>query len=223
MPDRPEADVDVLVRRLEVAFHQLASAGDPSHDISHCRRVCKFALAIAGREGGAEERVLVAAAYLHDIVNLPKNHPDRARASTLSAEAAAPLLREIGFAPDEVAATQHAIAAHSFSAGVPPETIEARILQDADRLEAFGAIGIARTFHIAGQMGSALFDGDDPFAERRPLDDRRFALDHFAVKLLKLPGTMQTEGGRAFAVERVVAMRAFLKALGDELGHATPW
>ncbi|MCZ7463982.1 HD domain-containing protein [Rhizobium rhizogenes] len=217
MPDKD------LIQRLEAEFLAHDDGSDASHDINHARRVMRVALRIAVAEGGGDESVIIAAAYLHDWVNLPKNHPDRARASQLSAAAAGPILASLGFSPARIEATCHAILTHSFSANIPPETLEARALQDADRLEALGAIGIARVFSIAGQLGSGLFDGEDPFAQRRPLDDRRLAVDHFAVKLLKLPMTMQTAGGRAMAQERAEVMRGFLRSLAEELGSDMPW
>ncbi|MDG3007654.1 HD domain-containing protein [Paludisphaera mucosa] len=211
-----------LIQALEAAFARLADARDAGHDVHHARRVRDNAMRIADREGG-DRVVLLAAAYLHDLVSPPKDSPDRARASALSAEAAGPVLRELGLDEERVAGAQHAIHAHSFSAGVETKTIEARILQDADRLEALGAIGVARTFYTAGLMNSAMFDADDPFAASRPLDDRRYALDHFAAKLLKLPATMKTEAGRALAEERLGVMRAFLDAIAAELGVAAGW
>ena len=114
-------------------------------------------------------------------------------ASRLSADAAVALLRDsFGYPEEKLDAVHHAIHAHSFSAGVPVQSVEAGILQDADRMEALGAIGIARMFYTGGKMGSALFDPDDILAEHRPLDDRRFSLDHIDAKLLKLPATMNT-------------------------------
>lgn len=216
-------DLDGLNAGLEQAFMRLAGNDDASHDIHHARRVRAAALDIAAEEGDADREVLCAAAYLHDIVNLPKDSPDRAKASQLSAEAAVPILRDLGFEDSKIEAVCHAIIAHSFSANIAPETLEACIVQDADRLESLGAIGIARTFLIAGKLGSGLFDGEDPFAGKRPFDDRRFALDHFAVKLLRLPETMQTQGGRKLARLRAATMRTFLAALGEELGHHSTW
>ena len=213
-----------LEGRLEAALLQRDDGSDGSHDVHHARRVLRNALEIAGREGGAtNQRVLMGAAYLHDLVNLPKDSPDRAQASRLSAEAAAPILRELGFDDDEIAATRHAIAAHSFSAQIPPETLEAKILQDADRMEAIGALGIARTFYVAGKLRSALFDGDDPFAQGRPLDDSKFGVDHFKAKLLGLADTMQTSAGREVAAERTRSMRRFLDDLAAEVGVENPW
>lgn len=187
-----------------------AANADGAHDLGHVRRVLANARRIAQDEGGADETVLIPAAILHDAVNLPKDHPDRARASRLSGRVAAEFLATLPFYPAaKIAAVAHAIEAHSFSAAIAPETLEAEILQDADRLEALGAIGLARMFLIAGQMGGALFDPEDPLARNRSLDDRRFALDHLEVKLFPVAATMRTAAGRAMAQERVEWMEAF--------------
>ena len=212
-----------LIAGLEAAFVAHDPGTDASHDINHVRRVMRTALQIAASEGQADETVIIAAAYLHDIVNLPKNHPDRASASARSAEAAGPILFDLGVDAQRIAAARHAILTHSFSANIVPETLEARAIQDADRLEALGAIGIARVFAIAGQLGGGLFDGSDTFAKSRQLDDRRYAVDHFAVKLFKLPQTMQTKAGRAIADQRAEVMRDFLRQLGEEVGSIMPW
>nr|WP_256474330.1 HD domain-containing protein [Lutimaribacter sp. EGI FJ00013] len=192
---------------------------DSAHDLAHLDRVWANALVIARAEGGADMNVLCAAAYMHDLVNLPKDAPDRALASSFAARAAAPHLAALGMAPGRVAATQHAIRAHSFSAGIPPETREARILRDADRLDALGAIGIARAFAVAGGLDRALYDADDPFAAGRKPDDRAFALDHWPIKLLRLPEEMGTVTGREMAQARVATMRRFARDLAVEIGH----
>lgn len=201
----------------EVARVWAAQPADGAHDLGHLRRVWKTARLIA-MDVPADPQVLMAACFFHDLVNLPKDAPNRAEASTLSAQAAVAFLRDDGFPVAKLDAVAHAIAAHSFSAGIAPETPEARILQDADRLEALGAIGIARMFHVAGQMGGGLFDADDPMALQRGLDDRRFALDHLQTKLLRLPETMQTEPGRAMAEERADWLMSFRTRLLSEIG-----
>ena len=148
--------------------------------------------------------------------------PERYRASTLSAEAAAPLLAALDFSPQEVAEICHAIAAHSFSAGISCETALARVVQDADRIESLGAIGLARCFAVSGALGRPLFHPIDPFATDRTLNDTAFALDHFAQKLLKLPDQMQTETGRILARQRADILRRFLLDLAQELGQPAP-
>ena len=191
---------------------------DAAHDIGHLRRVWGNCQRIARAEGGADMQVLLAAAYLHDLVNLPKDAPNRREASRLSAEAAVQWLRGTDFPVDKLEAVAHAITAHSFSAGIAPETHEARILQDADRLEALGAIGLARLFAVAGQMGAQLYDPADPLAQRRALDDKAFALDHLEVKLFPLVETMQTATGREIAEERADWVAAFRSRLLREIG-----
>ena len=201
----------------EVTRQWSAHPADGAHDLGHLRRVWARAQLIAFDEP-CDMAVLLAACMFHDLVNLPKSHPDRARASTLSAEAACHFLRQDGFAEDKLSAVGHAIAAHSFSAGIKPVTTEARVLQDADRLEALGAIGIARMFHVSGAMGGGLFHADDPMALHRPHDDRAYALDHIETKLLKLVDTMQTAPGRAMATERAEWMLSFRTRLLHEIG-----
>jgi uncharacterized protein len=194
--------------------------GDGAHDIGHFRRVWKAAAEINREEGGpGDELILLAAAYFHDIVSLPKNDPRRGESSRLSAEKVGRLLVEVftDFPQEKIWGVQHAILTHSFSAGIVPETVEARILQDADRLEALGAIGVARVFYTAGFTGAQLFDADDPLAAARELDDRRFALDHFAVKLLKLPGMMHTAAARRHGELQAAWMRRFIEKLCDEI------
>lgn len=168
---------------------------DASHDLSHFHRVWKTAQYINQQEGTtADEWVLLTAAYFHDFISYPKNHPQRSESSKLCAERVGEILAKDfpDFPPDKIPAIQHAIHAHSFSAQVTPQTQEAKILQDADRMEALGAIGLARTFYVAGLMKSRLFHPEDPLAQQRPLDDARYALDHFEAKLLQLPAITNT-------------------------------
>ncbi|MEM0961140.1 MAG: HD domain-containing protein [Bacteroidota bacterium] len=203
------------------AFVRQRMTGDAGHDLAHIRRVVVWARQLAEADG-ADLTVVVPAAWLHDLVTVPKSSPDRARASKLSADAASGWLRESGYPGHRIPAIAHAIEAHSFSAGVEPRTLEAEVVQDADRLDALGAIGVARCYATAGAMGSALVHPDDPVpsdSPGRPLDDRRFATDHFQVKLLRLPATMRTAAGRAEAKRRVRFMRDFLRQLAQETGE----
>lgn len=192
-------------------------SGDPAHDISHIKRVVQSALALTEVEGG-NLAVTLPAAWLHDCVTVAKDSPLRKQASRLAADEAVRFLQSIDYPADLLPHIHHAIAAHSFSASIPAESIEARIVQDADRLEAIGAIGIARCFLTGGSMGTPLYDPGDPFAQDRELDDKSFTLDHFYVKLFKLVDTMQTDAGRAEAERRTEYMQKFLQRLGEEIG-----
>lgn len=195
---------------------------DSAHDLAHLDRVWATAKRIATAQGGANLKVLLGAAYLHDLVNLPKDAPNRAEAAALSANAAAPILRDLGFSANETLATQHCIKAHSFSAGIPPQSPEAEILRDADRLDALGAIGIARTFSVAGALGRAIYDAGDPFAANRSLDDQVWSIDHWHLKLLQLPRDMLTTKGREIADRRARLMLAYLEQLADEIDVPLP-
>lgn len=197
----------------------VAGGDDGSHDVGHLARVWANARVILAVEGGDGE-VLAASVLLHDCVHVEKSSPLRSQASRLAAERGRGILVEMGWERSRIEAVAHAIEAHSFSAAIAPRTLEARILQDADRLEAIGAIGVARCFYTAGRMGSALYDRDDPRGERRALDDRAFAIDHFRTKLLTLEGGFQTATGGRLARERTQFLADFLAAFEGEIGLA---
>lgn len=212
-----------VVSHLENVLTTQQVGTDASHDIHHARRVHRNAVEIAATEEATNEVILAASAYLHDLVNLPKNAPNRHEASRLSAEAAIPILQDMDFNQADIEAITHCISAHSFSAAIEPTTTNAKVLQDADRLESVGALGIARTFYIAGKMDSDLFHAADPFAANRTLNDKQYAVDHFRVKLLGLADTMQTHSGKTIAKQRTRSMLAFLNQLASELDCQQPW
>ena len=198
---------------------------DPAHDTAHLLRVALWTLRLGAAEaagaGGAEPldpQEAVAAALLHDAVHVPKDSPDRARASELAAEFATHRLATLGFAPDAVVRIAAAVRDHSFSRGAVPADALGRALQDADRLEALGAIGWLRCIATGVRMQAEWFHADDPWAAARTLDDRRYSVDHLFTKLLGLPATMRTAAGRVEAERRAAFLRAFAAQLGDELG-----
>src|SRR5262245_27710743 len=195
-------------------------APDPAHDLSHLWRVAEWTLRLGGRRIVAREAI--AAAFLHDFINRPKHSRTRARASSDSAEAVGPLLRGAGFNEPAISRIRGAIRDHSLSRGARPSEHLAQALQDADRLDAVGAIGILRAAAVGGVMGSHALDLEDPWARVRQLDDRQFVLDHFFTKLLRLPDLMLTPGGRAEARRRGARMRRFLTEVGLETGHRWP-
>lgn len=193
---------------------------DPGHDLEHCLRVAGWTLRCG--VGRVAPREAVAAALLHDVVNVPKDDPRRSHASLLSAEEARHALPEFGFSPSEVERVAQAIEDHSYSRGAVPRSELGRALQDADRLEALGALGLFRTISTGTRMGARYFDPLDPWAEDRALDDRHFSVDHFFTKLLRLPDTLHTEMGRAEARARVALMETLLDQLACELGRPRP-
>jgi uncharacterized protein len=193
------------------------SASDAAHDEGHVKRVVANARKLAEAER-ADLAVVLPAAWLHDCVAIAKNSPQRSSASRLAAEHAGAFLRAGGYPAEHIPAIEHAIEAHSFSARVTPQTIEAKVVQDADRLEALGAVGIARTLITGGANGTPFYDLSEPFPVTRAADDRTSIIDHFFTKLLKLSETMQTAAGRAAAQQRAEFLRKFLTQLGTEIG-----
>lgn len=215
--DRLEAALRAhLAERLAVE-----GASDPAHDLLHLERVVATAKRIAAAEG-ADLRVVVPAAWLHDYVVVPKDDPRRAQASQLAAVEAVDYLKDIGYCAAQIDvslldAIGHAIEAHSFSANIAPQTLEAKVVQDADRLDGIGAIGIARCFACAGTMNRPFYSSYDPFCALRDPDDALFTIDHFYRKLFKTAASMQTAAGRAEAEKRVEVMRRYLRELGEEM------
>jgi uncharacterized protein len=197
------------------------SASDAAHDEGHVRRVVASAKKLAAAEG-ADLAVVLPAAWLHDCVVIAKNSPQRSSASRLAADRAGAFLRAAGYPAENISAVEHAIEAHSFSARVAPRTIEAKVVQDADRLEALGAVGIARTLITGGANGTPFYDFSEPFPVTRVADDRTSIVDHFFTKLLKLADTMQTASGRAAAQQRAEFLKQFLTQLGTEIGVPFP-
>ncbi len=193
---------------------------DPTHDVAHALRVAHWTLALGG--DAIDAREAVAAALLHDSVNPPKDSPERALASERSAAFARVRLAALGFTGGAIDRIADAIRDHSFSRGAAPATPLGCALQDADRLEALGAIGLLRCISTGVRMNGAWFHGDDPWAESRPLNDASYSVDHFYKKLFTLPATMRTTAGRAEAERRVAFLRAFLAQLGAELGKPAP-
>jgi uncharacterized protein len=204
------------MNRLEEIARQRCEGVDPAHDYFHVLRVAENARAIAAAEG-ADGEIAVAAALLHELVNLPKDHPESARSGELCAVEAERVLAAEGWPEEKRRHVAACIGTHSFSRGLQPETIEAAVLQDADRLDAIGAIGIARCFATSAAMRRPFYAPDDPLCERRAPDDKLWAVDHFFKKLLKIPDTLNTATARAMAGERARFMRAYLDQLAAEI------
>ncbi len=192
------------------------AAQDAAHDREHIRRVVYTARRLALAEC-ADLAVVVPAAWLHDCVVVPKDSPLRSQASAQAARAAVGFLRGILYPEAYLAAIEHAIAAHSFSANLQPRTIEAQVVQDADRLDAIGAIGVARCLMLGGALGRRLYDPAEPFPATREPDDRAYTIDHFYLKLLRLADSMTTAAGRAEAQRRTAFMQGFLDQLQSEI------
>jgi uncharacterized protein len=205
-----------LDRLIEMVRGTYEAHADPGHDYAHIMRVLKTCREI-GEVMGADLRVLLPAAVVHDLVNLPKDHPDRLRASELSADAAAAALVQAGFLEQEIVAISTIVREHSYSAGRPPSSLESSVLQDADRLDALGAIGLMRMITCGSRLGATYYDTEDPTAEKRERDDKRFTIDHLYTKLFGLVEEFNTAEAKRVGVRRATFMKDFVKQLLIEI------
>lgn len=201
--------------------HELTKSGtvnDPAHDILHFRRVVKIAKELCHQESACLE-VVIPAAWLHDLVIIPKDSLLRKEASKLSAQKAREYLRKKGYPEEYLDGIAHSIEAHSFSANIEPKTIEAKIVQDADRLDALGAIGIARCFATSGLLKRPFYHHNDPFCIERQPDDSQNTIDHFYIKLFKIADSLKTSSGQKEGMRRAQEMKHFLDVLASEIDN----
>jgi len=206
-----------MLDKVERKVIKLLDGRDSAHDFQHIKRVYKNAEVI-GRREGADMKILLPAALLHDLVVYPKGSAKTSKSADDSADMAEKLLKSFRYPQDKIDKICYCIRTHSYSKRLVPATLEAKILQDADRLDALGAIGIARTFSVGGSERRSFYNPDDPFwKSTRELDDREWTLDHFRTKLLKLKDSMHTKTAKEMAQERARFMELFIKQLQKEL------
>jgi len=206
-------DFDTIGLQEEVKV--LYEEADPAHDFSHIIRVYQNAQ-IIGKKEGADMQVLLFSALLHDAGSVSKGLEDSIE-SYQRQKAVLDFLIKKELPENVQKKVLYAIEVHRFSKGIVPDTLEARILQDADRLDALGAIGIARVFMTGGTLGRALYDNVDPFCKNREPDDKKWNLDHFYRKLLKLESGMHTMTARRLADRRTEVLKRYLLDLEQEI------
>jgi uncharacterized protein len=208
-------NLEQIMRTLQLLLHNQS----PAHDFEHIIRVYKNAEMISKQEESVDLDIVLAAALLHDLVVYPKGSSKTINSADDSAEIAKKLLLEYKNYPREkIEKVADAIRTHSYSKRLVPETLEGKILQDADRLDAIGAIGIARTFSVGGSENRSLYNPIDPFCEsERQLDDTQWTLDHIKKKLMILKNSMHTKTAKKIAEERTEFMELFLNQLRKEI------
>jgi len=189
---------------------------DSAHDFAHIMRVYKNAQMICKKER-VNEKLVLSAVLLHDIVSYPKSDKRSKSSSIKSAEKSRNILKKFNFTKEEIQIISDAIRDHSFSRNKIPTTLEGKILQDADRLDAIGAIGIARVFAVSGSEKRPFYNVKDPFCKNRTPNDEIWALDHFYRKLLKLESLMNTKSGKIEAKKRTKVLKDFLNELKKEI------
>lgn len=202
------ADGVTDVRAVARTYFEDAS---PAHDWRHVRRVGRLASRLAEGRDDVDERVLDLAVWLHDIGR------SREAAGRIDDHAAwgAREARDICSSyPDEtIEAVCHCIRSHRYSTDIEPETIEAKLLSDADNLDAIGAIGLARAFTHGGEFGQPIH----PTSSDRNPDTPGTSLEHVESKLLSLRDRLYTDAGRRVAAERHAFVESYLAQLDREL------
>lgn len=182
-------------------------ANDSAHDFDHVLRVLANAEYI-GRIEGADMEILRTATLLHDIARADQNHTGLDHAAE-GARRAEEILSQAGYTPPFVAAVCHAIAAHRFRIDNPPQTPEAKILYDADKLDSIGAIGVARAFAYGGHINRPLWAEDD--------SGEHTALQEFRFKLSKIKDGLFTATARRMAQARHHYMVQFFEQMAQEI------
>jgi len=199
------------------AFAIKCFSGAPgSHDWYHVERVRKLCLHIAEVEG-ADKSALEIAAYLHDV---GRHYQDQSKGRVCHAEKGAelarPLLEGYPLSGEQKTNIIHCIRTHRFRDNHVPKTLEAKILFDADKLDAIGAVGVGRAFLFAGEMGAKLHNStiDPEDTEAYTKEDTGYR--EFKVKLSKIKDRMLTHEGRRIALERHAFMESFFKRFLEE-------
>ncbi len=192
---------------------------DPSHDFEHVRRVTNLAIKI-GESVGADQDIIIPAALFHDIIVHKKNSPQSKNEATESANLAEEILSNINeYSKEKIEKVKICIKECSFSKGINPDLLESKVLQDADRLEATGAIAIMRTFASTGHMNTAFYPKEDPLCKNGTINFRS-GIDLFYDRLLIVEKAMHTEFAKKLARNRTVFLGQFLDQFAIELSDA---
>ncbi|PID40781.1 MAG: phosphohydrolase [Proteobacteria bacterium] len=188
-----------------------------SHDWDHTQRVHRLCCRI-GEAEGADVLVVRAAAYLHDIGRV---HQDRTHGKICHAQQGAAMAHEIlkdyPLDADRLENIVHCIAAHRFRRGESPQTQEARVLFDADKLDAIGAVGVARAFLFAGELGARLHSPEVDVIQASAYSVNDTGYREYIVKLSKIKNRILTRTGRRLAHERHRFMVAFFDRFIEEI------
>jgi uncharacterized protein len=217
LTERQKVNNSSLIAQLKkTALEYIQVHSYAGHDQNHTIRVYELSR-IIGEKEGADPLILEAAALLHDVGRGFEgvDHAEK------SAEIAEKLLSECSFPVDKIPQVLYAIKMHRYSRGEEPTTLEAKLLQDADRIDASGAVGVAMTFAYGGSKNAELYSRDDPLAMNRKLDDTRYVLDHFQTKLFKLPETMHTKTAQQLIRKRASYLKSFFNQFLKEIGAET--
>lgn len=218
MDDRQQKILDIVKNQMTYA----------AHDFDHVMRVYNTCLSLAESEKNVDFDVLIPAILLHDIAR-SKEDEDRTGKidhAVLGAEMAAPILKALNYEQTQIDKIKRCIMTHRYRSGYLPETIEAKLLFDADKLDVIGAVGIARSFMLAGKHGERLFLdvnideylNENTCANGRVKDLSKHSSNiEFELKLKKIPEKLYLEKSKEIAKERIEYMTLFFKTLKAEI------
>ena len=220
----PDAEIDgvpgraspAVLARVERFAHRHLGKGRGSHDWDHTLRVCRLCDRIGNVEG-ADLTVARIAAYLHDI---GRSRQDSAGGGVCHAREgvrlAEPFLEDLPIDPGKKRNILHCIASHRYRGNAPPQTLEARVVYDADKLDAIGAVGIARAFLFAGEVGARLHAPETALRDTRPYTESDTGYREYMVKLRHIKSRILTAEGRRLADRRHRFMEFFFNRFQDE-------
>lgn len=192
---------------------------DSAHDFEHILRVLHMAEHLA-RQENADVEIVRAAALLHDIARYEEDHGDtQLDHAQVSANDARAFLLQNGADENFAARVADAIASHRFRGTTRPETLEAKILFDADKLDSIGAIGVARAYAICGLLNQKLYSEpkENGVATRKQHNQEHTPVDEYHVKLKHLRERFFTPTAKKIAKERHAFMEKFFEQLTREV------
>ncbi len=216
MKSAKSSEHDVLINRIKKIAKSCFDSARGSHDWEHTLRVCKLCERIGPGEG-ADMDVLLSAAYLHDI---GRRYQDASNGAVCHAEKGAQLAKSLlkGLPPSEAQKQNivHCIRSHRFRGLNAPQTTEARVLFDADKLDAIGAVGVARAYLFAGEVGARLHNPHADIKNTCPYSEDDTGFREYKVKLCKIKERILTREGRKLADERHRFMENFFNRFLEE-------
>jgi uncharacterized protein len=205
-----------LIGRIARQAEDLFATAQGSHDWEHTIRVRRLAEQLARREG-ADLTVVAIAACLHDIGRIKEERlANGVCHARRGAEMARPLVADLPLAASRRENILHCIGSHRYRGEAEPTTLEAKVLFDADKLDAIGAIGVARAYLFAGELGAKLHNPDLDPAAAASYSEEDTGYREYAVKLVKIKARMLTEEGRRLAAGRHAFMVAFFNRFLQE-------
>lgn len=212
-----EIEQKIIEASIRYAKEQMADV-QPSHGFDHVKRVVENAKHIAEYEKNADIFIVTVSAILHDIA---RHEQDKSEGKICHAQIGSKMAKDflltLKLDSQKANHIEQCILTHRFRKNNRPETIEAKILFDADKLESTGAIGIGRAFLFAGEIGAKLHNPDISLQDTFSYSDEDTAYREFLVKLRKVKDSMLTKRGREIALSRHNFMEAFFAQLTNEV------